>query len=187
MRKIAVLLCFLSMGCVSYTLITPEKTNVAGVYSVDPDIPWNALTGGVDGEKNVIWTVDGLLLHQLRFITGLEDGEKLFGGKFKEKMPPYKSGMTPVEVVEMMEGAFAAMDLRSIKTRGLRPQDFANIPGFRFEFSHASKDGLEWEGFAVGAIRDKALYMIFYTGAKMHYFPKYKGNVERIIETMTLL
>ena len=59
--------------CPTFTLVKPEKVTIGDYYTIDSPISWSRLTEG----KTQIWTVDGPLLQELRFIVGLEDGEGL--------------------------------------------------------------------------------------------------------------
>ena len=47
-------------------------------------------------------------------------------------------------------------------------------------------DGLRKEGVVVGTIVDEALYLIVYTGAKIHYFPKYSVEFETLVESIKI-
>ena len=49
------------------------------------------------------------------------------------------------------------------------------------EFLFTTEDGLLREGFTVGAKKDKKLYLIIYSGARLHYYPKNKGDEESIV------
>ena len=181
---VLVVFSILAAACTTFTLVKPEKVTIGDYYTIDSPISWSRLTEG----KTQIWTVDGPLLQELRFVVGLEDGEGLIKSDDpKKKIPPFRSRMTPVEIMEMVEGVFAASEIRNITTRNLRPEKFGGIPGFRFELSYATKDGLEKEGFAVGAIKDKRLHLIIYRGAKLYYFPKHKGHAEKIVRSITML
>ena len=72
------------------------------------------------------------------------------------------------------------------QTIHLRPFKFGNHPGFRFELSFLSQEGLEYEGFVVGTIKDDKLYLICYTGTRQYYYPKYKESVEQIIASIDM-
>jgi hypothetical protein len=63
----------------------------------------------------------------------------------------------------------------------------AHRRGFRFEFSYLSKQGLAIGGFAVGAIIDRRLYLIIYSGAREYYFPKHRDDVEQIVSSVRFI
>ncbi len=185
MARITVLIAAAALiaACAQYTLVKPERVSIGGAYTVESQIFWSKVTKG----KTEIWTVDGPLLQELRFVKGLEEGGKLFRGKDRDKMPPFNSKMTAIEIKEFFEASLAFVNVPQVKTANLRPENFGNVPGFRFEFTFATQDGLEKQGFVVGAVKDEKLYLIVYNGARLHYYGKHKEDVERLIHSIRLL
>ena len=57
MRKLLFIsgLIMMLTGCATYTLVEPNRTESADLYTVDPQIPWSESTS----DKTQIWTVDG--------------------------------------------------------------------------------------------------------------------------------
>ncbi|MEE8187602.1 MAG: hypothetical protein V3T80_00195 [Kiloniellales bacterium] len=183
---IAVLLLALS-ACAQYSLVEAKKQEIGGAYTVEAQIAWNKSSEG----KLEIWTVDGPSLNAVRFFKGLGDGDALFKipRKTKEeaKLPTYRSGMTPNDVMDLVADSVARIGANDVQTRNLRPIDFGGNPGFRFEVTFYSSDGLELDGLVAGAIVEEKLHMIMYTGARLHYFPKYKEDVERLIGSVEMI
>jgi hypothetical protein len=176
-------LAFLVTACAQYSLIKPEKVLIGDAYSVDAQIAWNKKTEG----KAEIWTIDGPLLQELRFIKGIEDGDALFESRASKKLPPFKSKMTAIEIKELFEASLVQADLAQLKTLNLRPNDFGKVAGFRFEFTYTRKNGLEKQGFAIGAVIDEKLHMIIYSGTRLHYYPKHKDDVERLVRSIRMI
>ncbi len=177
------LLAGLITACVQYSLVKPGKVAIGDVYTVDAQIAWNRMTEG----KNEIWTVDGPLLQELRFIKGCEDGDALFRGGAGRKLPPFKSKMTAIEIKELFETSLAHANVAQLKTLNLRPNGFGKAQGFRFEFTYVLKNGLEKQGFALGAVIDEKLHMIVYSGTRLHYYPKHKDEVERLVRSIRMI
>ena len=177
------ILAFLIAACVQYSLLKPEKVAIGDVYTVDSQIAWNRMTEG----KTEIWTVDGPLLQELRFIKGIEDGDALFRGGAGKKLPPFKSKMTAIEIKELFETSLVQFGVARLKTLNLRPESFGKVAGFRFEFTYVLKNGLEKQGFALGAVIAELLHMIIYTGTRLHYYPKHKDDVERLVRSIRML
>ena len=113
------ILALLVTACVQYSLVKPEKVLIGDVYYVEAQIAWNKKTEG----KAEIWTVDGPLLQELRFIKGIEDGDALFEGRVGNKLPPFKSKMTAIEIKELFEASLAQIGVARLKTLNLRPND----------------------------------------------------------------
>jgi hypothetical protein len=185
---------FLLSACAHYTLVEPVKRDIGGGYSVEPQIAWSRAAYG----KIEIWTVDGPALEAIQFFNGIGDGETLFPayGKQKEKLPQFKKDMTASEVMEFIVDSIMAPGFQSpvgpnMKGTGaesihLRPFNFGEHPGYRFELSFLSHEGLEYEGFVVGTIKEDKLYLICYTGTRQYYYPKYKSYVEQIVASIDM-
>jgi hypothetical protein len=177
---------FIVTGCAHYSLVeTGSKVEVAKGFRVDPVITWSkAKHYGV-----VMWTVDGPGLQQILFFPGIEDGAPLFkpmSEKKAAKMPLYRSPMSLLEVMDLLEATFARQDLHQIKKQNLLPITFAGQDGFRFDFSYFSKEGLEYKGFAEGAIKNNKLYLIIYTGTALHYYEEYAATANKIMKSTEL-
>ena len=177
------LLAGLITACVQYSLVKAEKVAIGDLYTVDAQIAWNKKTEG----KTEIWTVDGPLLQELRFIKGIEDGDALFRSRAGQKLPPFKSKMTAIEIKELFETSLAQIGVARLKTLNLRPGRFGKVPGFRFEFIYVLRNGLEKQGFALGAVIDEKLHMIIYSGTRLHYYPKLKDEVERLVRSIRMI
>lgn len=170
-------------GCAAYSLVEPRRTAIGDLYTVEPQIPWSAKQSG----KYEVWTVDGGSLEQVQFINGIADGETLFTGKEQYKKLVFKKNMSASEIMELVVDGLAADDGQKLETKNLKPVQFGSHPGFRFELSFVTKESLESEGLVVGAVIKDKLYLIKYTGTRIHYFRKYKEHVERIIESIKML
>lgn len=185
---------FLLSACAYYQLVEPVKRDIGSRYRVEPQISWSmAIQGQIE-----IWTVDGPALEAIQFFNGIAEGQTLFPayGKQKEKLPKFKKDMTPNDVMEFVVDSIMAPGFQSpvgpnmkgtgARTIHLRPFKFGNHPGFRFELSFLSQEGLEYEGIVVGTIKDDKLYLICYTGTRQYYYPKYKEFVEQIIASIDM-
>ena len=183
---IAVLLITLT-ACAQYSLVEARTQKIGGAYTVDAQIAWNKHAEG----KVEIWTADGPGLEALRFIKGLNDGDALFTrpvGTAKEiKFPAYRVGMTASEVMEFVVDSLGRAGAAEVEARGLQPARFGAVPGFRFELTFATAQGLEMSGLAAGAVIEDALHLILYTGARVHYFPKYRDDVERLLGSIEMI
>ena len=69
------LIALLALGaCAQYSLISVERIEIAGAYSVSPSIKWNSKRG----RDYELWTVDGPKLQDLTIYGGFEDDDILF-------------------------------------------------------------------------------------------------------------
>ena len=177
----AFLLLVFLQGCATYQLVQPhQRKNVAGVYSVQSTIPWSA----IKKDRFELWTVDGTLLQSMHFFAAIEDGEALFQVGDKEKRPRFHSSMSESEVVDFIVDAITSAGAQSVNVVNLQPTKFGDYDGFHVVIEYFNADGLEQRGIVVGMLHNEKLYLVTYTGAKNHYFPKYVNEVERIIQTI---
>ena len=194
-------------GCTHYTAVPAERRAIGDLYSVKSNVTWcQADEGGIQ-----VWTIDGPLLEALRFVA-LKDGDTLFPAVDKDaKLPKFRAHMTPNEVTEFFVASLksvsggvdthqlakgmvqpahiraGSINAASIDVKNLRPADFGKVPGFRFDFSFLSKEGLERQGMAFGSVHEGKLLLMVYTGTKEHYFDKHKQDVETIFSSVELL
>ena len=182
-RIISIVVLAASMSaCSFYTLLEPTRVEVAGFYTVDPQIQWNR----GKAQHIEIWTVDGPLLESVRFFDARKHGDTRFVPGPDQKPPKFDKDMKASDVQEFVVDTIAAAGTSGVEAFNLRPWEFGVLSGFRFELKYVNKDGLEHEGFAVGAISDERLYLILYSGARRYYYPKYRGFAEGIVASIQL-
>jgi hypothetical protein len=169
-------------GCAKFSLVEPTRTVIGDLYSVDPQIQWSSNKSG----KYEVWTVDGPGLQRVQFINGIDDNEALYKGKKEYEKLVFKKSMTASEIMDLFVDGFTADNARKIETKNFKPHPFGSHSGFRFDLSFVNKEGLEWDGLVVGAVINGKLYLISYAGARAYYFPKYKAEVERIIQSIKM-
>jgi hypothetical protein len=174
-------------ACASYTLVPAQsRMSLTNGLSVEPKRAWAA--SSVENEPNVrIWTMDGPLLNIMGIVPGLENGASILKSpKDAEPMPVFRAAMGASEVAELFEStiARAAKTGSIVKTSGLRPASFAGRPGFRFEYSFVNQqDDVDRRGIAAGAVHNGRLYLIFFHGARIHYFPSVVEEAESVIRS----
>lgn len=169
-------------GCAQYNLVEQRRTEIDVLYTVEPQIAWSEVISG----KTRIWTVDGAALQELSYITGIKDGEAPFvvEGRDEDKNPKFRKGMTFLEIQDLVVDGLAVIGAQQLETKNLRPVQFGNYDGFRFEFECVTAEGLEKSGLVVGSIVKERLYLIVYSGARAHYFAKHREHVEKIIASI---
>ena len=187
MTRIIRLLAFLAIiifsGCARYSLIEPKTYVIADIYSIEPQIAWSSSVRG----KFENWTVDGPSLQTILFVKGLEDEETLFEVQGDKELPKFKPYMRANEIMEFIVDSLSSIGMGQVKATNLRPIQFGKALGSRFEYTYVSKNGLEMEGLAIGAVLHEQLYLIIYEGTRQYYFQKHKLDVEKIIDSVSLL
>jgi hypothetical protein len=179
-RKILAGLFLLMAGCSTYTLIEPRQVAICDLYSVEPGIAWSEVKGG----DVRLWTVDGVELEAIRFLCDIREGVPVMDIAEEKHETAFRPDMSETELVEAIVDAFALSGAQQVRARNLRPAAFGSRQGFRFELGFRDEDGLAKEGAVAGAIVDQALYLIIYTGTRLHYFPKYAPEFETIVNSI---
>lgn len=179
-------------GCATPGKVEPgQATRAADHYRVATDIEWSR----IHQRQLELWTVDGLQLQQLRFYRALEDGDTLLPEPRRvhvapqdDRRPRYRDWMRAHDVMGLVADTLAQSGAVKIRTHGLEPADFGDLPGFRFALAFASPGGLDYRGVALGTIDTRSrLHLILYTGADPHYFDAYREEVDRILQSVELL
>ena len=179
-------------GCTTISHVPPgERVVINGELAVQPSKTWSRLSGSIFGSHVTEWTMDGHKLNMLCFIAGLEDNTSIHRTKIgKTPEPVFRSTMGANEVMELFEAAMSRPASTPVifRTSGLRPERFAGVDGFRFDFSFVDQaDEVERKGTAVGAVHKGKLYLVFYHGARIHFFGKNLPEVESIIRSARIL
>lgn len=193
-RHLAAAACALALAaCTTITHVQPGvRTVIEGSLAVEPSQDWSHVsTLSLYGAHIVVWTMDGPDLDKLCFVAGLENNASIHADRpGQAPEPKFRSNMTPTEVMELFDAAYSrpAGTPVMFKTGGLRPAKFAGHDGFRFDFSFVDQaDEVERKGIATGTIHGGKLYLVFYHGARIHYFGKNLPEVEAIIRSARLL
>ena len=191
MRTLALLLLvlFLVTACARVKLIDNTRVSIGDTYSVDPQLRWASVPArpGLD-----LWTVDGAALDSVTFIKGVADGEAVFRGPIgsgapdEDRRPKFRAEMTPSDIAELFVDSYALFRNQKLETAGLRPAKFGTEDGFRFEMTWVTPAGLEMQALVAGAIIKKRLHAVVYSGARAHYFPKYRDAVEKLLISIKL-
>ena len=85
-----------------------------------------------------------------------------------------------------MVDSLAIVGAAQVQATGLRPHAFGRLDGFAFDLAYVQKNGLEPLGLVVGAVEQSKLHLIVCTGVRPHHFPKYRLDVERLIESVRM-
>jgi hypothetical protein len=159
---------------------------IGDVYTVDPQREWDIFRAG----KVETWTVDGAPLAAVRFVTGLDQDESLFVASWLKRgsePPKFKSFMTTAELMTfVVDSLNLVRGVREVRGSNLQVRPFGGLEGFAFDLTYLFENGLEGAGAVVGVMKDRKLQLIMYTGARMHYFPKYRADVDRIIDSIQM-
>jgi hypothetical protein len=175
-----------------YTLVQPRTVKVGnGAMEVTPPREWNRQRRIFFDDVPWVddWTLNGPLLDNLSFVTGLPHGRDLVrtSRRDTQQIPRFHSNMTAPEIQALLESAYrvrgGAVDFRTLS---LAPRQFAGHPGFQFDFEFLGTDELWRRGRAVGTVAGGRLYLVLLDAARSHYFPEAARDFETIVESARL-
>ena len=99
---LAAMISFALAACAAYTAVDPSKpVTLSNGVIVEPQVPWATSSSGFAG---TVWTIDGLRLNSLRFLTGITPGNPVMTipGINKKDMITYNATMLPNDVIDMV-------------------------------------------------------------------------------------
>jgi len=187
-RLSALALVLLVAACAPFALV-PAATNDVANFRVDADIAWNKVNQPrlESSAPLAYWTADGPALNGMIFIGGVKDGQpviKVMGDTSKDNALVFRSGMTASEIVELWEAATAKISQTTIaKGSNIEPVAFAGGTGFKFDFHYVTKDEVDRSGIGYATVKDGKLYLIFFSGTKLHHYPTRLASAKRIMES----
>src|SRR5690349_19563868 len=179
-------------GISDYTAVGVHRIQVGdGSLSVAPLRPWNRHRHIVFGDIHEVddWTLNGPVLDELSFVSGLKDNRALIRQRWSanQQVPRFRSNMTPPEIAEMLESLFrvrgGAVDFHTLS---LQPRPFLGTNGFQLDYEHLDNDEVWRKGRAVGAVINGRLYMIMLDAARSHYFDASLPDYEAIVDSARL-
>ena len=179
-------------GCVAgYTLVSPGTVAVSkGTIKVHPSIAWNRAPSGAGGiAQEEDWTLNGPVLDAVIFIGGVKDGQAIVKQRAKDdrKVPVFRAGMTPQDLVSMVESAYRIRAGATIfETAGVRPGTLAGRPAVQFDFRYVGGDEVQRRGRSVLGVIDGKLYMLTLEAAALHYFDTALPEFEALVASATL-
>ena len=175
-----------------YSLVRARSVNVGdGSLAVTPPRPWNRQRRIFFDDVRWVedWTLNGPLLDNVSFVSGLPHGKFLIrtDKSDAQQVPRFHSNMTAPEIQAMLESAFrvrgGAVDFRTLS---LQPRPFLGQPGFQFDFEHLDGDEVWRKGRAVGVVTDGRLYLIMIDAVRSHYFPNALTDFEAMATSARL-
>lgn len=175
-----------------YSLIRAKETKVGdGSMAVTPPREWNRQRRFFFDDVRWVedWTLNGPLLDDLTFVSGLPHGKFLIetDKRDAQQVPRFDSDMTAPEITALLESAYrvrgGAIDFKTLE---LKPRQFLGYPGFQFDYEHLDGDEVWRKGRAVGAVIGGRLYLIMLDGTRAHYFPAALADFEAMTASARL-
>jgi len=180
----AAMLCVALSACATYTAVDPNKpVTIGDGVTVDAQVAWATTSSYQTG---TVWTIDGLRLNSLRFLTGITPGNPMMTipGLARKDMIPYSESMLPNDVMDLVTGTLAKGGFQQVRGDNLKPAPFGSVPGFRFDVSLTTEDGLLMKGTSLIAQRGGKLDVILFLAPAEYYYDRSLPTVERIFASV---
>lgn len=173
-------------ACASMSAVKADAAFKAETaFNVTPATSWTRLPNGLNPTTGSALTQDGVPLGAVYLVT--VKNEKAMLDKIKRKnLPRYTAGSTPLENIDFLESSLALIGYVDILASNVRPATVDGHSGTQFEFTGKYPNGLEMQGDVLMVEADEKLNIIFYTAPKMHYYDKYKNDVDAIFNSISL-
>jgi hypothetical protein len=186
------LACLALSGCVpTYSLVRADKPVpvASGTMKVKPAIDWNKAPPGASSMlKAEVWTQNGPVLDAIVFLGGVKDGAAIVQQQKKEdrKVPVFQAGMTPQDLVAMVESYYRIRAGATIfETENLKPTTFLNNKALDFTYRYVGSDNVKRRGRTVLTVVDQQLYLMTLDGAD-YYFAAAQPQFEALLTSATL-
>ena len=184
-RFFAAALCVFLSACAGFEAIQGGDTVLIGNgVTIVPQVAWSQATNKTD--YGPLWTIDGIGLNELRFYTAIAPGRPLMRIPSVEirDLGRYEETMLADDVMNLFASTLDKAGHQQIRTAGLRPAPFGSVTGFRFDFTYATRDGLQVKGMVLAAQRSGRLDFIMFTAPAEYYFDRYAPTVEQVFASV---
>ena len=174
-------------GMGDYSLVRVQRVHVGdGSMTVVAPRPWNRHRPILFEDIRQVedWTLNGPLLDEITFITGLKSGHFMVRQRrtTDQQVPKFRADMTPPEIASMLESLYrvrgGAVDFRTLS---LQPRGFLGVNGFQLDYEHLDSDELWRKGRVVGAVVNGQLYLVMFDAARSHYYEAALPDFEAIV------
>jgi PsbP len=149
-------------------------------YSVELPGDWVRQNQAPKG--NIVITHDGTNIQAIRVEQTPHD--KAFPNLKKKS----SSAMLPSELAELQIAELKSIPgLANIEVVENIPVSVSGSPGYKLHLSFRNLKGLRFELLWIGVTNNKNYYSLTYQAPSIHYFPKYKPEFEKVVESFRLI
>ncbi len=165
-------------------LVLPGPNPAGSRLSLNSEMEWTRITA----HRFQLWTIDGELLNRLYLIPSVRERDYIFLGSRQTKRRPdgayFKPGMRADELRDLIVDGLAASGAVNIASSNLRPTNFGDREGLRFEVSLANEEGLKYQGMVAAFEHDKELALAIFLAPSEYYYPRDAEKVSRMLDTL---
>jgi len=174
-------------ACGEFQAVERGTRNVGGMTVTAQAPIWNEVPAAFAPGGLPTWTVDGITLNSLSFISDIKDGQALVDAEKTEKYPVFHADMLPNEIAELMQSTCAKLFGATITRTGeLKPLEIAGQPGFELDFEFVTNDEVIRRAFIGGTVKNGKLQAVIYQAARMYYYAKDSAAARELIVSARL-
>lgn len=175
-------------ACASSNLVQPGPYAPSKRIEIDVSTPWTAYPYNTRTKTRVL-TIDGTLLNQLTFITGIKDGDSIVPTRIgdREKLvPKFRSDMGDFEIAELLVDSLTVVGMVDVTPSNVRPEAFGALDGVRVDFTGALASGLLYTGSVKAAVEGDELHAVYYYAPTEYYYGLHKDEVDAVFASVRL-
>jgi hypothetical protein len=172
--------------------LVPQAKPIAvakGTLTITPAEAWNRQTSRPI-PKGELWTLDGLGLNELYFVSGLIPGETIYKDTKKKDRPlPQMTRTTQLtDIPELFESSNrVVLNTSMFEITATEPTTLGGQPGVKFAYRYAVQGSpLIRRGLASATISAGKLYLISFTAPAIHYFDRDAARAEALMASATI-
>ena len=178
---------FLAALCISFALgacapvdsVGFKRLEVVEGLWVTPAGLWN----DIKITRHDTWTADGLPLNDIRFFSGIGDGDPFFENDSleDEELPLFRRGMTASEITDGIMDSLSLSGNANLRLVELAPYPFGGRDGFRATIAFTNQAGVNFRAAVYGVVVTRGLTMVIYRGAEIRYFDRHLRDVDTMM------
>ena len=167
-----------------------ERVEVAkSDMAVTPGINWNRWTRR-PVKQSEVWTLDGVNLNELYFVSKLPAGKTLYKevDKKERPLPKLSSSLELTDIPEFYESSSRIVLNTSVfEMTSIEPAKMGEYDAVKFTFEYSVEgSSLLRKGLAVGTMIKGQLHLISYVAPAVYFFDRDIAEVEAIMAGVTM-
>lgn len=195
MNKLALALALVALpaapALAGWKLVAPGKSAAVAksTLAVTPGEAWNRGSARPI-KKSEVWTLDGVVLNELYFVSGLIGGETMLrdAAKKDRPLPKFAATMQLTDIPEFVESSYrTAFGTSMFKITNVEPAKLGGHDAVRFAYEYAVEGSkITRKGLATGTVVNKQFYLISFTAPATFYFDRDRARVTAIMDSAKL-
>jgi len=171
-------------GASSTSRLVEPGAQKAGRLTLQSEMEWTRASA----QRFQMWTIDGELLNLLYLVPEVREGDYIFLGARQSKRRPdgpyYHRGMREDEIRDLVTDGLLGAGFIGVDTSNLRPAQFGEHEGMRFDLAMANPEGLAYQGLVAAFETERGLALAIFIAPREYYFPRDGAKVSRMLDTL---